>query len=379
MTRPSATWACVWRLTESGDSSGAGKSRARRPSAALACSRLRTWRRRAAQRSASPARWTGYGATTGRGRARSNARAGCHGSMSWWKTHIVRHTRGHAQHPEEAEKDVRECVLRYMAAWRERKLTALRRRDVLDLHARVGERHPTTANRIVQLLRAMFNHAEASEFWHGPNPAAKIKLFHEKKRKRFIQPTEMPDFFEALRQDPNCDFRDFVHLALWTGARKKRHLEHALDGPLARRQPVERAIPERRRELPDRADARSRGNLAAPERRADGRPVGIPQLERARPCCRLQRAWRLLLGRAGLENLRQHDLRRTLGSWQAGLGASLPIIGKSLGHQSQAAVYSQLILDPVRTSVTNATQAMIAAGRKTPGKSQLLEASHEKT
>jgi integrase len=63
--------------------------------------------------------------------------------------------------------------------------------------------------------------------------------------------------------------------------------------------------------------------------------------------------------------LRIHDLRRTLGSWQAALGTSLPIIGKSLGHQSLEAtqIYSRLELDPVRQSVERAGAALLAAGR----------------
>jgi integrase len=61
-----------------------------------------------------------------------------------------------------------------------------------------------------------------------------------------------------------------------------------------------------------------------------------------------------------LDHLRIHDLRRTLGSWQARQGASLTIIGKSLGHKSQQAtqIYSRLDLDPVRQSVEQATASM---------------------
>ena len=62
-----------------------------------------------------------------------------------------------------------------------------------------------------------------------------------------------------------------------------------------------------------------------------------------------------------------HDLRRTLGSWQARTGASLAIIGKSLNHKSQqaTAIYARLDLDPVRQSVNTATAAMFeAAGLK---------------
>ncbi len=69
-----------------------------------------------------------------------------------------------------------------------------------------------------------------------------------------------------------------------------------------------------------------------------------------------------------IPDLRIHDLRRTLGSWQAKTGASMVIIGKSLNHKNQAttAIYARLDLDPVRASVNTATSAMMeAAGLKT--------------
>ena len=70
-----------------------------------------------------------------------------------------------------------------------------------------------------------------------------------------------------------------------------------------------------------------------------------------------------------MTDLRIHDLRRTLGSWQAKTGASLAIIGKSLNHKTHqaTAIYARLDLDPVRQSVNTATQAMLeAAGVKPP-------------
>lgn len=59
-----------------------------------------------------------------------------------------------------------------------------------------------------------------------------------------------------------------------------------------------------------------------------------------------------------------HDLRRTLGSFEAAAGVSLPIIGKSLGHKSASttAIYARLDLDPVRAAMTAATTAMLTAG-----------------
>src|ERR1019366_4763923 len=58
------------------------------------------------------------------------------------------------------------------------------------------------------------------ELWTGQNPAAKIRLFHEEKRQRFLQPDELPRLFMALKEEPSRDLADFTLLALWTSARK---------------------------------------------------------------------------------------------------------------------------------------------------------------
>ncbi len=68
---------------------------------------------------------------------------------------------------------------------------------------------------------------------------------------------------------------------------------------------------------------------------------------------------------ARMRNLRIHDLRRTLGSWQLRGGASLSVIGRSLGHKQvqTTAIYARLNLSPVRESVEWAASAMLEAGR----------------
>jgi len=84
--------------------------------------------------------------------------------------------------------------------------------------------------------------------------------------------------------------------------------------------------------------------------------------------------WKRILTRAGLQDLRIHDLRRTLGSWQAATGSSLHIIGKSLNHKnpSTTAIYAQLNIDPVRKSVEAASEAIMKAGN------QPSNSNHEK-
>jgi integrase len=69
---------------------------------------------------------------------------------------------------------------------------------------------------------------------------------------------------------------------------------------------------------------------------------------------------------ARLSDIRIHDLRRTMGSWQARTGATMLVIGKSLGHKSQqaTAVYAHLDIDPVRSAMETAAAAMLDAGQQ---------------
>ena len=93
--------------------------------------------------------------------------------------------------------------------------------------------------------------------------------------------------------------------------------------------------------------------LQARRERYGDQPWVFPGPGKAGHLLEVRKAWVRICKRAGLENLRIHDLRRTLGSWQALSGASEIIIGKSLGHAAGSkatAVYARLGLDPVRAS-----------------------------
>lgn len=65
-----------------------------------------------------------------------------------------------------------------------------------------------------------------------------------------------------------------------------------------------------------------------------------------------------------LLDLRLHDIRRTHGSYQVLTGASMQVIGKTLGHKSlqSTEIYARLTLDPVRASMELATSAMLVKG-----------------
>jgi integrase len=73
--------------------------------------------------------------------------------------------------------------------------------------------------------------------------------------------------------------------------------------------------------------------------------------------------WQRIRERAGVPDVRIHDLRRTLGSWLAASGYSLPLIGRALNHSNVATtqVYARLSLDPVRDALERNAALMLAA------------------
>jgi integrase len=80
----------------------------------------------------------------------------------------------------------------------------------------------------------------------------------------------------------------------------------------------------------------------------------------------LQKPWRAIRKRAGLEDVRIHDLRHTFASVAAASGASLPIIGKLLGHAQSATTerYAHLAADPVRLVGEQTRQRLAGAGKR---------------
>jgi integrase len=75
----------------------------------------------------------------------------------------------------------------------------------------------------------------------------------------------------------------------------------------------------------------------------------------------VSKAWARIRNRAKLPDVRIHDLRRTVGSWLAGSGASLPLIGKVLNHSqtSTTAIYAWLDIEPVKVALEANAQRML--------------------
>lgn len=196
------------------------------------------------------------------------------------------------------------------------------------------------------------------------NPAKGIRRNPEKSRDRFLQSDELPRFFAALATEPNPVIRDYILVSLLTGARRAnvlsmRWTELNLEEGVWRIPVTKNGTPQNVPLSPETIEILSGRKDAA----GAGEVFVFPGEGETGHLVEPKKGWLRVLEHAGLSDLRIHDLRRTLGSWQAKTGASLAIIGKSLNHKSHqtTAIYARLDLDPVRESVARATAAMLAA------------------
>ncbi len=85
-----------------------------------------------------------------------------------------------------------------------------------------------------------------------------------------------------------------------------------------------------------------------------------------RPAQELQKAWQRVRAKAGLPDVRLHDLRHSYASFAVADGASLSLIGKALGHTqiSTTERYAHLGDDPVK-QLAERVGAKIMGGRRT--------------
>jgi integrase len=301
--------------------------------------------------------------------------------------YVKNHVRPHAKDAAKGEKDLRYIVNKYMAPWRALKLAAIRQEDVAEFHVRAGKEHGhRTANHVVKTLRTLFNYAMAVKAWRGENPArgtrkGGIKFFPEPPRTRFIEPHELPRLLDAARRAPNPDVRDYIALALWTGARKSDILGMKWADLTLESSAWTIPDPKNRRPTTVALDSEAVEILKTRLRRRRGNNEWVfPGVGKSKHLTDLKGAWRKVLVAAGLDypenperRPTQHDMRRTLGAYLSAGGVGFPVIGAQLGHASIATtqrVYTPTTFAHVREALEGVTSAMRKL--KAPKKPRLL-------
>lgn len=276
--------------------------------------------------------------------------------------YMERHSKPHKRTWQDDERD----IPRFIGHWFQRKLSAITKQDIQALHERIGKENGLyQANRLLARICILYN--KAIEWgWEGTNPAQGVKKFKEKTRDRFLHPDELPRFFESLDQEPNDTIRDYVYISLFTGVRQANVLAMRWEDIHFDRK--EWLVPETKNGEPLRVHLIDTviGILKTRLKNYGKKDWVFEGSGKTGHMVEPKAGWKRILQRVGIKDLRIHDLRRTLGSWQAATGSNSFMIGRSLGHKTtqSTAVYARLNLDPVRDSVEKATQAMLQSMRK---------------
>lgn len=238
--------------------------------------------------------------------------------------------------------------------------------SIRKLHLEIGEKRAgATANRIIALINSVFNFAIKHEYYTGTNPCFGIKKFRVFSRDRFLSKEELIAFFSAVEQEEEL-FKHFFQILLFTGARKGNVLSMKwadIDMDLKRWRIPDTQTKNKEvnivmlsNEVLEILKYRNEANkkLQPPSLfvfQGDGKEGYLKDPKRA---------FERIRKRMGKDDIRMHDLRRTLGSYMAISGVSLPIIGKALNHKSQisTAIYARLSQDPVMDAVNLAIKNM---------------------
>jgi len=247
------------------------------------------------------------------------------------------------------------------------------REQIAKLHHGLRKK-PYQANRVLEVVRKMFNLAEA---WglrpDGTNPARHVQKYKEKKRQRYLSEDGWARLGKVLAEveQKNSEMPSVVtavRLLIFTGCRLSEILNLRWDdvdwehGCLNLRDSKtgQRFVPLGQFAL----------DFLQNTSRQAGNPFVCPGARPMRPLVNLQRPWRRLRERAGLEDVRLHDLRHSFASMGAGVGMSLPVIGKLLGHtQAQTTMrYSHLAADPLKQAANRIGERIAEAMAREPEK-----------
>ena len=243
------------------------------------------------------------------------------------------------------------------------RIGAVKRRHVLSLHQRLSGT-PVQANNVVITLSQIYVKAQD---WgivaEGTNPCRHVELYRQRKRERFLTETEFRRLGRVLEEAEQSggatpEAIAAIRLLILTGCRRSEilalrwedvdfearelRLRDSKTGP--RVVPLSPSAVELLAELP----------------RAAGSRWVIPGRKPGTHMVRLGNAWRLLRKRAGLHDVRLHDLRHSFASSALALGESLPMIAKLLGHRQIASTarYAHLARASVHEAAARVAESL---------------------
>ncbi|WP_243080323.1 site-specific integrase [Candidatus Rhodoblastus alkanivorans] len=209
----------------------------------------------------------------------------------------------------------------------------------------------------------------------GSNPCRHIVKYREQARQRYLSPDELVRVGQALAValdagEINAHMDAAIRLLLLTGARVSEILGARWEWVDWNRRVI--ALPESKTGakplfLSDQAIELLRVRKAAAE--GSDNPHVIEGRLAKKPLVNLAKPWALIRKRAGVEDVRIHDLRHTAASIGVASGLNLPVIGRLLGHTQAATTqrYAHVDIDPALAAINTIGAAIAASlsGEKT--------------
>ena len=240
----------------------------------------------------------------------------------------------------------------------EMRISEVQRKDIAKLHHDMRDK-PYQANRTLGVLSKM---SSLAEVWglrpDGSNPCRHVKRYKERNRERFLSPEETQRLGEVLREaeDEMPSAVAAFRLLLLTGCRLSEiqflRWEYVKDDYIELRDAKTggRVVP---------LGPEARAILAGLSREHDDPWVISGRLPGSH-ITDLQKPWRRIRARAGLADVRIHDLRHSFASRALALGESLTMIGKLLGHTQvqTTARYAHLARDSMHTAASRITESI---------------------
>ncbi|WP_341793375.1 MULTISPECIES: tyrosine-type recombinase/integrase [unclassified Rickettsia] len=286
-----------------------------------------------------------------------------------------RYVNDHAQYKIERYKDIIADMKRQASHLFERKISTIQREDMQEIFNNLTKEGKfRTANLAIQRFKRIFNKAIEWELLEK-NPAIGIAQHKEVERDRYITSEEKPAFFEIVEKEANPLMKDYLLISLYTGARKSNVL--SMEWPEINLTDKTWHIPAHKSKngiphlLPLTEKAIKILSKRKKEKKNNKWVFPSPRKSKSGHFEEPQKSWHKIRQKAGIPDVRIHDIRRTMGSWMAINGASQYIIGKALNHKSYKSteIYARLSIDPVREFMEKATNSITDSKAKKPAKS----------
>ena len=242
-------------------------------------------------------------------------------------------------------------------------VSSLGRSQVADLQHSLSDR-PTMANLVVAMLSRMIEQATA---WGAAgemtNPCRSAPKYRTRRRERFLTDAEFRrlgqtlDEFEATgRISPHAAAA--LRLLMLTGCRRNEIL--TLRWEDVRLEAQELRLRDSKSGPRTVSLSPEAVQVLASIERLPGNPWVIPGARPGQRLSGLFAPWSRVRARAGLDDVRLHDLRHSYASRALALGESLPVIAKLLGHAQiqTTARYTHLARDAVKDAATRVAQGI---------------------